>query len=59
MPTIINRNTEAPKPSRDTCSITSTAFAGNKPSECHKYFKESVLYTTLKLITASEYRFKH
>jgi hypothetical protein len=32
MPTTIRCNTKAPKLSRDTCSITSTAFTGNKPT---------------------------
>ena len=59
MPTITRRNSEAPKPSRDTCSITSTAFTGKRPSECHKHFKESIIHTVHKLITATEYRYQH
>jgi hypothetical protein len=59
IPTTIRSNTIDPKPSRDTCSITSTAFAGNRPAECHRIFKASVIHTALKLITASEYRFQY
>ena len=59
MPTTIRSNTEAPKLSRDTCSITSPVFTGRRPTECYRIFKVSALYTALKIITASKYRSQH
>jgi hypothetical protein len=59
MPTVIRGDTEPPKPSRDICYITSSAFTGQRPTVCHKHFKAAILYTTYKLITAAEYRYQH
>jgi hypothetical protein len=59
MPTTIKSNTKAPRLSRDTCSITSSAFTGHRPTKCYRIFKASALHTTLKLITSSEYRYQH
>ena len=59
MPTTIRCNTEAPKLSRDICSITNLAFTGQRPTECYKIFKAYALYTTHKLITTAEYRYQH
>jgi hypothetical protein len=59
MPTVIRGNTEPPKQSRDICSITSTAFTAQRPTDCHKHFKAAALYTAFKLITATEYRYQH
>ena len=59
MPTTIRANTEAPRLSRDVCSITSPAFAGQRPTKCYMTFKASALYTVLKLITTTEYRYQH
>ena len=59
MPTIIKSNTEPPKQSRDTCCITSLAFTGQRPTDCHKHFKAAALYTGYKLITSTEYRYQH
>jgi len=59
MPIIIRGNTEAPKLSRDICCLTSLAFTGRRPTDCYKHFTASVLYTTHKHITATEYRYRH
>ncbi len=59
MPTIIKGNTEPPTLSRDICYITSLAFTGQRPADCHKHFKASALYTAYKLITTAEYRYHH
>jgi hypothetical protein len=55
-PTIIRSNTEDPKISRDTCSVTSLDFSGLRPTDIYRSFRVSSLYTSLKLITASQYR---
>jgi hypothetical protein len=52
-PTTIRGNTEAPKLSRDICSITNLAFTGQRLTDCHKHFKASALYTTYKHINAA------
>ena len=57
--TIMRSNTEAPELSRDTCSITSLAFTGQRPTECRRIFNASALYTAHKLITSAEYRYQH
>jgi hypothetical protein len=59
IPATIRCNTEAPKFSRDTCSITNATFTGNRPTEYYRFFKASALYTALKLITSSEFIFQH
>jgi hypothetical protein len=59
MPTRIRSNIKAPKSSKDTYSITNTAFNGHKPTEGYRLFEASALHTALKLITISEYRFQH
>jgi hypothetical protein len=59
MPTTIKGNAEAPKLSRDIFCITSLAFTGQRPTNCHRLFIASSLYTTYKLITTAEYRYHH
>jgi len=59
MPIIIIGNTEAPKLSRDICCITRLAFSGQRPTDCHRLFKASSIYTAYKLITSPEYRYQH
>ena len=59
IPIVIRSNTKDPRPSRDTCTITSLTFSGLRPTVSYKTFKASAIHTTLKLITASEYRFQH
>jgi len=55
--TIIRSNTKDPKFSKDTCSGTSLFFSGLRPTDSYRSFRASVIHTSLKLITASEYRF--
>jgi len=57
MPTTIKSNTDAPKLSRDICSITNLAFTGQRPTACYRIFKASALYIAHKLITTAEYRY--
>jgi len=59
LPTVIRSNTEDPKLSRDTCIITSLAFTRLRPTNSYRTFKASAIHTTIKLLTASEYRFQH
>ena len=60
IPTIIRSNTEDPKLlSRNACSVTRLAFLGLRPIDNYEFFRTSLLYTTHKLITVSEYRFQH
>ena len=57
--TIIRSNTEDPKLSIDTCGVTSMAFSRLRPTDSYISFRASVIHTSLKLITASEYLFQH
>jgi hypothetical protein len=59
IPPIIRANAEFPVLSRDACNITSLAFAGHRPTKRYRIFRASALYTTLKLITATKYRYQH
>ena len=57
--TTIRLNTDAPRHSRDACSITSLSFAGLHPTECYRIFKAYALHTLHKLVTDAEYRYQH
>ena len=59
IPITIRSNTKVRKPSGDICSIISPTFSGLRPTDSYKTFKVSVIHISIKLITASEYRFQH
>jgi hypothetical protein len=39
--------------------MTSLAFTVLRPTDSYRIFRASAIHTTLKLLTASEYRFQH